>query len=116
FHEIEKEYREFLGGLGLEPRTFIPGSAKEGENIARTSTKMAWYRGPTVLEALDFFEPEKATLDLPLRFCVQDVYRFDERRIIAGRIETGKLKIGDKLVFSPANKSSVVATTEDWPG
>ena len=53
-------------------------------------------------------------VDLPLRFCVQDVYRFDGRRIIAGRIETGTLRVGDQLVFSPANKSSVVATIERW--
>src|SRR5207248_386574 len=51
---------------------------------------------------------------LPLRICVQDVYRFDGRRIIAGRIETGTLRAGDQLVFSPANKSSIVATIERW--
>ena len=60
------------------------------------------------------WKPPKAPTDLPLRFCVQDVYRFDERRIIAGRIETGVLRVGDSLVFSPANKSSVVATIERW--
>jgi bifunctional enzyme CysN/CysC len=59
-------------------------------------------------------QPQKPDLDLPLRFCVQDVYRFDGRRIIAGRIETGRLRAGDQLVFSPANKSSVVATIECW--
>jgi bifunctional enzyme CysN/CysC len=45
---------------------------------------------------------------------VQDVYRFDDRRIIAGRIETGKLRVGDELVFSPANKSSKVQSIEEW--
>jgi len=59
-------------------------------------------------------EPHKPDVDLPLRFCVQDVYRFDGRRIIAGRIETGTLRVGDQLVFSPANKSSVVAAIERW--
>src|SRR5207249_11559542 len=52
----------------------------------------------------------------PLRFCVQDVYRFDGQRIIAGRVEAGRLKVGDQLVFSPAKKSSVVATIERWNG
>ena len=52
---------------------------------------------------------------LPLRFCVQDVYRFDERRIIAGRIETGKIEgRGRIVVFSPANKTAIVATIEGW--
>jgi bifunctional enzyme CysN/CysC len=114
FAEIESEYRKFLIDLSLEARAFVPTSAKIGENLARASEKMKWYRGPTVLEALDLFEPRKADLDLPLRFCVQDVYRFDQRRIVAGRIETGTLRVGDELVFSPANKSSVVATIERW--
>ena len=114
FAEVESEYRKFLIDLSLEARAFIPTSAKTGENVARASEKIKWYRGPTVLEALDLFEPRKADVDLPLRFCVQDVYRFDQRRIVAGRIETGTLRVGDELVFSPANKSSVVATIERW--
>jgi bifunctional enzyme CysN/CysC len=114
FREIEQEYRKFLRELGLDARTFIPASAKEGENVARAGTKMKWYSAASVLEALDLLEPQERDVDLPLRFCVQDVYRFDGRRIIAGRIETGTLRAGDQLVFSPANKSSVVATIERW--
>jgi len=115
FREIEQEYRKFLRELGLNARTFIPASAKEGENVARASMKMKWYCAASVLEALDFLEAQKRDVDLPLRFCVQDVYRFDGRRIIAGRIETGALRVGDELIFSPANKSSVVASIECWP-
>src|ERR1700730_12401524 len=103
FIEIEKEYRKFLKELALEAHVFVPASAKNGDNVASASKKMKWHRGPTVLEALDLLEAHKQDLDLPLRFCVQDVYRFDERRIIAGRIEAGKLRVGDELVFSPAN-------------
>ena len=114
FREIEQEYRKFIQELGLHAQTFIPASAKEGENIASAGMKMKWYSGASVLEALDLLEPQKREVDLPLRFCVQDIYRFDKRRIIAGRIETGKLRVGDQLVFSPANKSSVVATIESW--
>ena len=116
FREIEQEYRKFLRELGLDARTFIPASAKEGENVARASMKMKWYCAANVLESLDLLEPQERDIDLPLRFCVQDVYRFDGRRIIAGRIETGTLRVGDQLVFSPANKSSVVATIERWNG
>src|SRR6266446_28170 len=114
FHEIEQDYRKFLADLAVEARMFIPASAKQGENVARASMKMKWYCGASVVEALDLLQSQKTELDLPLRFCVQDVYRFDGRRIIAGRIETGTLRVGDKLVFSPANKSSVVATIERW--
>src|SRR5438105_1806722 len=114
FKEIDREYRKFLADLGLEARAVIPASAKQGENVAHAGMKMKWYCGASVLEALDLLQPQKSDLDLPLRFCVQDVYRFDGRRIIAGRIETGTLRAGDQLVFSPANKSSVVATIERW--
>jgi len=114
FREIEQDYRKFLVDLGLEAHAFIPASAKEGENVARASIKMKWYCRANVLEALDLLEPQRPDVDLPLRFCVQDVYRFDGRRIVAGRIETGTLQVGDQLVFSPANKSSIVATIERW--
>jgi bifunctional enzyme CysN/CysC len=114
FREIEQEYRKFLQELGLNAHMFIPASAKEGENVARSTMKMKWYCGANVLEALDLLGAQKGDVDLPLRFCVQDVYRFDGRRIIAGRIETGTLRVGDELIFSPANKSSLVATIERW--
>ena len=114
FQEIEKEYRKFLDDLALEAREFIPASAKLGENVAQRGKEMKWYRGPTVLEALDRAERKPSLGDLPLRFCVQDVYRLDDRRIIAGRIETGKLRVGDELIFSPANKSSKIHTIERW--
>ena len=114
FREIEQEYRKFLRELGLDARTFVPASAREGENVARTGMKMKWYGASSFLEALDLLEPQERDVDLPLRFCVQDVYRFDGRRIIAGRIETGTLRAGDQLVFSPANKASMVATIERW--
>ena len=116
FQEIEKEYRKFLAELGLDALVFVPASAKNGDNVASTSKKMKWHRGPSLLEALDLLESQSADGDLPLRFCVQDVYRFDERRIIAGRIETGKLRVGDELVFSPANKASKVQSIEEWGG
>jgi bifunctional enzyme CysN/CysC len=114
FQEIKTEYQKFLVDLDLTARCFVPASAKSGENVAHKSEALRWYHGPTVLEALDAAEPTASLVDLPLRFCVQDVYRFDERRIIAGRIETGTLRAGDELIFSPANKSSKVQTIERW--
>ncbi len=116
FKEIKTDYEKFLSDLGLEARCFIPVSARTGDNVASRSEKMSWYDGPTVLEGLDATVATPSRFDLPLRFCVQDVYRFDERRIIAGRIETGRLRVGDELVFSPANKTSVVHSIESWPG
>ncbi len=112
FAGIEKEYREFLSQFKVIPSQVIPVSAKFGENIAARSAHMPWYKGPTVLDALGLFKKETARTELALRFPVQDVYKFDARRIIAGRITAGRVKVGDRLVFSPSNKSAVVQTIE----
>ena len=73
---------------------------------------MPWYQGPTVLDTLSLFKKETARSEQPLRFPVQDVYKFDARRIIAGRITAGRLKIGDHLVFSPSNKRANIRSIE----
>ena len=76
---------------------------------------MPWYKGESVVEALEHFEVAKPDEKLPLRFPIQDVYKFDERRIIAGRIESGTLKVGDTLLFSPTGARAKVASIESWP-
>jgi bifunctional enzyme CysN/CysC len=112
FDGIEKEYREFLGQFKALPSQFIPVSAKLGDNIANRSEQMPWYSGPTVLETLGAFSKEAARSEQPLRLSVQDVYKFDARRIITGRIVAGRLKVGDHLVFSPSNKRANIRTVE----
>lgn len=112
FEGIEKEYRDFLGQLNVVPERVIPVSAKLGDNIAGRSGHMGWYQGPTVIETLEAFRKEAARVEQPLRFPVQDVYKFDARRIIAGRIAAGRVKVGDRLVFSPSNKSANVKSVE----
>src|SRR3989475_2547492 len=109
---IEQEYRAFLTQLKVTPERFVPASAKLGDNIARQSDKMPWYAGPTVLETLGLFREETARDRQAPRFPLQDVYKFDARRIIAGRLTTGKIRVGDRLVFSPSNKSAMVKTVE----
>ncbi len=115
FNVVVTEYKKFLAQIGLEARIFVPISARGGFNVVtKAPQEMPWYTGPTITDMLDSFEPPKPVNDLPLRFPVQDVYRFDERRIIAGRIDTGTLRVGDTLIFSPNNKTSVVASIETW--
>jgi bifunctional enzyme CysN/CysC len=114
FEQIEAEYRAFLKTVGVEPRCFIPISAKQGDNIASRSANMTWWNGPTVVEVLDDFQLAEPATDQPLRLPIQDVYRFDDRRILAGRIESGTLKTGDRLVFAPSTKVSTVKTIERW--
>ncbi|GFO55080.1 sulfate adenylyltransferase subunit 1 [Geomonas sp. Red276] len=112
FRRVEERFRRFLSPLGLAPRAFLPVSAREGDNVVQASSRMPWYDGPTLLESLERLERVPARDDLPLRFPVQDVYKFDARRILAGRVETGQLTVGDQLLFSPSGKSARVRSIE----
>ena len=112
FEGIEKEYREYLDQFKVVPSCVIPVSAKLGDNIATRSEQLSWYRGPTVLETLSRFQKEAARSEQPLRFPIQDVYKFDVRRILAGRITSGRLRVGERLVFSPSNKTANIKSIE----
>ena len=114
FDAVAGECRAYLERIGLHPTHVIPVSSRDGDNVAHGSARMAWHGGPTVVEALDGFVASPPPTDLPLRLPLQDVYRFDERRILAGRVETGRLAVGDELLFSPSNKTARVASIESW--
>ena len=114
FNVIKQEMNEFLHSLHVFPLKYIPVSAFHGENITTPSDKMPWYKGEPVLKAIDLFEKDKGLEGKPLRFPIQDVYKFDNRRIIAGRIEAGTLKTGDEILISPSNKVTKVKSIEYW--
>ena len=114
FLEVEEEIRGFLRSVGLVPSYVIPISAREGDNVASSSERMAWYNGPTLLTALDSFSPAREISGLPLRFPVQDVYVESGKRLYAGRVESGAVRTGDRLVFSPSGKKAVVRSVEKW--
>jgi bifunctional enzyme CysN/CysC len=114
FREIETEYKSYLKGIGVEARRVIPISAREGDNVASASDRMTWYDGPSVIETLAEFELPESSEHRPLRLPLQDVYKFDDRRILAGRIESGSLKTGDELLFSPSNRTARIASIESW--
>ncbi|KAF0225253.1 MAG: bifunctional enzyme [Rhodospirillaceae bacterium] len=116
FQEVEAEIRAYLAGIGVVPTHVVPVSARGGDNINAASEKSAWYQGPSVIGALDGFAAAASATDLALRLPVQDVYKFDSRRIISGRIESGRIKVGDRLTFSPSGKSARVASIEGWAG
>jgi bifunctional enzyme CysN/CysC len=116
YHGIVAEYTPFLATLGLKPAHFIPVSARHGGNIAsRATDTMPWWSGPTVVEALDSFTDTAALDNKPLRLPLQDVYRWDDRRIFAGRIESGRIRPGDTILFQPGGKTATVKTLENWP-
>ncbi len=114
FGQVAEEYRAYLRGLGVTPACIVPISAREGDNMVEHSSAMPWYQGPTVLQALDAFEYKELPTERPLRVPVQDVYKFDQRRIIVGRVESGTVRVGDEVVFSPSNKTAKIKTIEAW--
>ncbi len=114
FGQVAEGFRAYLAELGLTPLAFVPVSAREGDNLAAHSPRMPWYQGPTVVQVLDSFEAAPRPVDRPLRMVVQDVYKFDQRRIVAGRIESGRLRVGDEIIFSPSNKVVRVRSIEAW--
>jgi bifunctional enzyme CysN/CysC len=115
FREVEKEYGEFLETLGLKASAFVPISAGAGVNVSSSDPEVAWFKGPSLLQAIDQLSAAGSTAEQPLRFPVQDVYRLENRRILAGRIESGTLRVGDRLLFAPHHKTARVATIERWP-
>jgi bifunctional enzyme CysN/CysC len=116
FRAIVTEYDAFLRRIGVQPTCFIPVCGREGENIATAAATMPWYGGPTVLEMLDKLQAAPDPVDRPFRMPVQGVYKFtnqgDDRRIVAGTVETGTLRLGDDVVFYPSGKKSRVQTIE----
>ena len=115
FEKVSKESSEYLKSIGLTPAHIIPISAREGDMMVERGDNMKWYKGKTLTEALDAFAVKGSAEAHPMRFPVQDVYRFDEKRILVGRIESGILRKGDTIFFSPTNEKAKITSIESWP-
>ncbi len=115
FNAISDEISAHLTRLGVTPSAVIPISARDGDGVAARTPRIGWYQGPSVVEALDALEPARPLHQLALRLPVQAVYKFDDRRIVAGRVESGSLSAGDEIVIMPAGKIAKVKSVESWP-
>ena len=115
FNELKEEVSELIKTVAYKPKdiNFIPLSAFEGDNITENSANTPWYKGPSLVKALDeFTAPEKPT-DLPLRVPVQDVYSITGVGTVpVGRIETGIMKKGDNVIFEPPGANGEVKSIE----
>jgi sulfate adenylyltransferase large subunit len=114
FRQLAARMGEILAAVGLSPMHTIPISAREGENVAARSERMAWYTGPTVLEVLARFRTEPGAGDKPLRLAIQDVYEVGEKRILVGRVEAGTVRVGDRVAFLPGGGESTVTSIEKF--
>ncbi|NEU96205.1 adenylyl-sulfate kinase [Bradyrhizobium uaiense] len=112
FRELEADVRAYLKGFGIEPTAVVPISAREGDNLTALSARTPWYSGPTLLETFSSLNVEAPASERPLRIVVQDVYKFDERRIVAGKVTSGSAQVGDTLMFSPHDRIAKIARIE----
>lgn len=115
FKEIQKEVQGFIKRIGYNPKTvpFVPISGWNGDNMLEKSPNMPWWKGPTLLEALDNVTPPVRPVDKPLRVPLQDVYKIGGIGTVpVGRVETGVLKPGMVVTFAPANITTEVKSVE----
>ncbi|MHA1238461.1 MAG: translation elongation factor EF-1 subunit alpha [Candidatus Odinarchaeia archaeon] len=101
---IYPNYKEFQ---------FVPVSAWTGDNLSEKSSKMPWYNGPTLIEALDMLKVPEKPIALPLRIPIETVFTITGAGTVpCGRVETGVLKVGDTVVFQPSGVSGEVKSIE----
>jgi elongation factor 1-alpha len=115
FEEIKNEVGRMLKMVGykVDKIPFIPTSGWTGDNLVKPSEKMPWYKGPTLIEALDTFEVPPKPTNKPLRVPIQDVYSITGVGTVpVGRVETGIVKENDAVIFMPSNKTGEVKSLE----
>ena len=115
YEDIKKEASDFLKKTGYNPEKipFVPFSGWLGDNLIEKSTNMPWYKGPTLIEAIDSMTPPVRPSDKPLRLPLNDVYKIGGVGTVpVGRVETGILKPGMTVFFAPCNLSTEVKSIE----
>jgi len=112
FKKVKTDVETLLKTVGYDPSkvNFVPTASLPGENVSKKTEKMPWYKGPTLLEAFDLLNiPEKPT-HLPLRLPIQDVYNITGIGVVpVGKVETGIMKVGDKVIIVPAREGKGVS-------
>jgi len=111
FNEVKAEVETLLKSVGYNPEkiTFVPIASLKGDNVAKKSENLGWYKGGTLLETMDNLSPPEKPTNLPLRLPIQDVYNITGIGVVpVGRVETGIMKIGDKIVVVPGREGKGV--------
>ncbi|MEM4840495.1 MAG: elongation factor 1-alpha, partial [Sulfolobales archaeon] len=115
YKEVVSVLTKFMKGLGykVDAIPFVPVSGWLGDNLIEKSANMPWYKGPTLVEALDTVKEPAKPVDKPLRLPIQEVYSISGVGTVpVGRVETGRLRVGDKVVFMPPGKVGDVRSIE----
>src|ERR1051326_8445323 len=115
YNEVKDHVEKMLKMVGYNTAkiNFIPISGWKGDNLVKKSDKMTWYKGPTLAEALDMFDPPEKPIGKPLRIPIQDVYSITGVGTVpVGRVETGKMKSGEKVVVMPSGAVGEIKSIE----
>jgi len=115
YEDLKNQVSTFLKNIGFKDDQvqFVPVSAMEGQNIKNKPDKMDWYQGPTLIAAFDNFVVPKKLTEKDLRLPVQEVFSITGHGTVpVGRVETGVLKLGDKVIFMPSNVTAEVKGIE----
>ena len=116
YEEIKTQLSRLLRMVGYKPEEvlFIPTSAWEGVNVSKRSPdKLPWYNGPCLYEAFDYFKEPPRPIDKPLRIPIQDVYSIKGVGTVpVGRVETGVLRVGDRVIINPPKLIGEVKSIE----
>ena len=113
--QVRKQLEEYLTKINIKALNNIPISAKIGDNISTKSKKISWYDGKPLVNVLDSYNCNDNQMENILRFPVQDIYKVSDKRIIVGRIESGKINLGDEILVMPSNEKVKIKSFEEWP-
>ncbi|MCC7574901.1 translation elongation factor EF-1 subunit alpha [Candidatus Woesearchaeota archaeon] len=111
WNAVKEEVTKLIKSVGFKPENvqFLAVSALKGENIVKKSENMSWYKGPTLLEAVNNLNPPEKPTDLPMRMPIQDVYNITGIGVVpVGKIETGIMKVGQKVIAVPGREGKGV--------
>lgn len=115
FEEVRKEMEKLLKGVGFKEEVlkYVPVSAWKGDNVVKKTDNLKWFAGKTLIETLDELKAPALPTDKPLRLPIQDVYSIKGVGLVpVGRVETGIMKPGDKIVVMPSGKKGEIKTIE----
>ncbi|MBI4620278.1 MAG: GTP-binding protein [Desulfobacterales bacterium] len=112
FEELKCKVSSFLHSLEIKPNHAIPISARVGDNIAKAGGNMRWYNGPTIFEALDKLKTKEDSVLKPLRFPIQDTYILDQKKILVGRVVSGKAQRGNEVLILPSKAKTRIESIE----
>lgn len=111
YDSVKADVEKLLKTVGYNPAKvqFLPAAAFPGDNVFKKTTNMGWYKGPTLYEAINSLQPPEKPTQLPLRLPIQDVYNITGIGVVpVGRVETGVIKVGDKVIVVPGREGKGV--------